>query len=557
MFYGLPKVHKCNQIKSAIVNQKLEYILCENPADLKFRPIVAGTACPTSRLSHVLDIVLKPFLKYVDSYVRDTVHFLNKLPSKLNTNEIFATFDVVSLYSNIPHDLGRKALNFWLDLYNNDLGKFSKTFVIEGATLILNNNYFEFNSENYLQKTGTAMGTKFAPVYANLVLGFLEISLKEKIREKFGTEKANTIMKNYFRFLDDIFVIWDINDGNVNILHEILASLDSNLSFTLDQSGSSVNFLDVKVSKVDTRITTDIFYKETDTHQYLDFKSSHPNHTKRNIPYNLARRICTIVSEPEILQIRLTELTTFLVECNYPKSLIENGIRQARMIPQNKLRTTTNIRNNVTEKIPFISTYNPNSQNLFPTVSSVLDSLKADPSTEAIFTNAKIVNSKRQPNNLKSLLTSARLKLRETSFKVSKCNDKRCDLCNFILEGSTFDFKEDNYKLNVNSNMNYNVLKCIYVLKCKGCQEIYIGETSNFRLRANLHKSHINKNCGLRVSRHIYACARDKVIKFQIMPFYKVRGDDTRLRKEKENYFITKFKPSLNSDNCNQEMPAN
>ena len=30
---------------------------------------------------------------------------------------------------------------------------------------------------------------------------------------------------------------------------------------------------------------------ETDTKQYLSFYSCHPNHTKRRIPYNLARRI--------------------------------------------------------------------------------------------------------------------------------------------------------------------------------------------------------------------------------------------------------------------------
>ena len=95
--------------------------------------------------------------------------------------------------------------------------------------------------------------------------------------------------------------------------------------------------------------------------------------------------------------------------------------------------------------------------------------------------------------------------------------------------------------------MSCNVLNCIYVLQCNGCHEIYIGETSNFRLRGNLHKSHINQNCGLNVSRHIHACANGQIIKFKIMPFYKILNDDSRLRKEKENHFITKFKPGLNS----------
>ena len=98
--------------------------------------------------------------------------------------------------------------------------------------------------------------------------------------------------------------------------------------------------------------------------------------------------------------------------------------------------------------------------------------------------------------------------------------------------------------------MSCNTMNCIYVLQCTGCQDLYIGETCNFRSRVNLHKHHVNKNCGLNVSRHIYDCAKDKDIKFKIMPFYKVTEDDTKLRKEKERYFITKFKPNLNTNTC-------
>ena len=72
--------------------------------------------------------------------------------------------------------------------------------------------------------------------------------------------------------------------------------------------------------------------------------------------------------------------------------------------------------------------HNPNSQSLFPIVSSVFTSLKTNPNTQTLFADTKLVNSKRQHNNLKSILTSARLKLGEATFKVSKCNDKKCDL---------------------------------------------------------------------------------------------------------------------------------
>ena len=35
---------------------------------------------------------------------------------------------------------------------------------------------------------------------------------------------------------------------------------------------------------------------------------------------------------------------------------------------------------------------------------------------------------------------------------------------------------------------------CIYVLKFNSGENIYLGETTNFRLRTNLHKDHASKN---------------------------------------------------------------
>ena len=238
----------------------------------------------------------------------------------------------------------------------------------------------------------------------------------------------------------------------------------------------------------------------------------------------------------------------FFWSANTQSHKIENGIRRAREIPQNILRNPSNNKNNEAEKIPYISTYNPNCQCLFPTVSNIFDSLKTNPDTKLFYENTKIVNSKRQPKNLKTILTSARLRLKDNNFKISKCQDKKCDLCNYLIEGSTFLFEKVHFNFRVNYSMSCNVMNCIYVLKCNGCKKIYIGETSNFRLRVNLHKHHVNRNCGLNVSRHIHVCAKDQDIKFQIMPFYKITGDNVRIRKEKESYFIRKFQPALNKN---------
>ena len=69
--------------------------------DLKLRPIVAGPNCPTKRLSTLLDITIKPMIKHVKSYVRDSLDFLNKCSRFSNQNTILATFDITPIFHMI------------------------------------------------------------------------------------------------------------------------------------------------------------------------------------------------------------------------------------------------------------------------------------------------------------------------------------------------------------------------------------------------------------------------------------------------------------------------
>ena len=96
----------------------------------------------------------------------------------------------------------------------------------------------------------------------------------------------------------------------------------------MEKNSSEIPFLDVLVRINNNQIWTDIFYKSTDTHQYLDFGSSHPRHVKRSIPYNLARRICTIVSDEETRNQRLDEMKKFLIKQQYPYNSLKMDERK-------------------------------------------------------------------------------------------------------------------------------------------------------------------------------------------------------------------------------------
>ena len=87
------------------------------------RPIVAGPSSATYRLSNFVDKILKPPCQNVPSYIRDDLDFLTQLPRDIHENTLLASFDVVSLYTSIPHDLGLEAINYWIVNCHTELTK--------------------------------------------------------------------------------------------------------------------------------------------------------------------------------------------------------------------------------------------------------------------------------------------------------------------------------------------------------------------------------------------------------------------------------------------------
>ena len=108
----------------------------------------------------------------------------------------------------------------------------------------------------------------------------------------------------------------------------------------MESNDTELPFLDIRIYKETNRLETDIYHKATDTFQYLNCTSCHPRHIKQNIPFSMARRICTIVSNPQIKETRLQELSNRVLKRNYPLQIIQDGIKRAKPIPLEDLRKT-------------------------------------------------------------------------------------------------------------------------------------------------------------------------------------------------------------------------
>ena len=195
-FYGLPKVHKSKQINEAIQQQNNEYIEIHEPDDLTVRPIVGGPNCPTRPLSKLIDIILKPFLIHIKSYVKDNLDFLRKCSRKNNDSTTLVTFDVKSLYTSILHNYGLEAISFWIEKHPDSLNsRFSERFVLESIKMIIENNNCTSNNEFYRKISGTAMGTIFAPRYATLTMGYFEVHFYNICELKWGKEFQEFTLK--------------------------------------------------------------------------------------------------------------------------------------------------------------------------------------------------------------------------------------------------------------------------------------------------------------------------------------------------------------------------
>ena len=314
----------------------------------------------------------------------------------------------------------------------------------------------------------------------------------------------------------------------------------------METNSTEIPFLDCLIKIKGTEISTDIHYKPTDSKTYLLFSSCHPKHTKISIPFSLARRLKTIVSNPETLEIRFEELTEFLKKQKYPPSLIEGGIKKIRNISREDLLREKNTEENNATTLTFITSHNPLNPDIFREIRQDINILNRDPYMKEVLENFSILKSVRQPPNLKRLLTRAKLTNTTPTNTVNRCNRPNCGLCTYLLEGNKFTFKCGK-TVTTKFDMSCDVRFVIYVIICQGCQEEYIGETHNLRERMRIHRQQIrNPNTRtISVSQHIDQCTQTEP-KFKTFPIFKMLSSNKNIRRQKESELIRHFKPKLN-----------
>ena len=320
----------------------------------------------------------------VKPYIKDTNDFLKKLRSLPNLPDdiILYTVDVVGLYPNIPHEQALSALRKRLDLRQEK--DVTTSTLVELAEVVLRNNIFTFKEKTLKQTRGTAIGTKFAPPYSILFMAELEEEILSEIE-----------LKPYlwWRYIDDIFFLWEHREEKLKGFIEHLNEKHPTIKFTAEWSKTSINFLDVAVSLVGGNITTDLYVKPADSHQYLHASSCHPYHCEKMIPYSQALRLNRICSDPNSFDRRCNDLEKWLIERCYSEREVRKQILRARDFSRDSLLDRENTREEQ-NKITINLSYYP----VFQNVKKILGELHLLPTPDvahkAVFTKVPIIGFK-------------------------------------------------------------------------------------------------------------------------------------------------------------------
>ena len=365
------------------------------------RPICNTINTPTMNLSKWVDMQLQPLVKKQPSYLKDDNDFLRKIDNLNKTqtippSAILVTWDVRSLYTNIPHKEGLDALQKTLEYEN--VPEIKIDTILDFSKLVLTCNNFKFLGQNYLQMSGTAMGTKMAPWYANIFMSVFEKQMLSSYHHKPFV---------YFHYIDDIFMIWTEGKDSLKEFLKHCNRQNKHIQFTESEVGTTVPFLDFSVSLQNEKLHTDLYCKPTDKHQYLYYSSCHPKHTKNSLSYSLGLRLRRICSTDELFSLRTKEMKQHLLNRGYTKGCINDAINKASTVTRED-SLKENIEQKKLQRVPFVITYNP----LLPSIPKLLKKshtiLEASEKCSEIFKYIPLV-SYRRGRNLSDMLCSKRM----------------------------------------------------------------------------------------------------------------------------------------------------
>ena len=363
--YGLPKVHK---LKGNVRN--------EIPP---IRPIIDSMGTFNYNLAKHLKDLLTPLIPS-EHCATDTFTFVREI-KELNYDEKFmVSFDVTSLFTNIPlHETIDIAVDLLFDNHNIKMTKVQMKKLFMFATA---QTHFLYNGEYYDQIDGVAMGSPLGPVLANIFMGH---------HEKLWLEQyPGQGLLFYRRYVDDIFYLFEHKEQVQEFL-EYINNQHPNIKFTCEEEeNNKLPFLDVSISKAEGRnFDTTTYRKSTYTGLLTNFTSFTSIQYKVGLIKTLIDRARKINSSMTNLRNDLSDIKKTLLKNRFPLHVL----RRYFDCPHTLIESTNTERQNSENdcryfKLPYIGKKSVITQTKIKELVSKY--CKPDVKTRIIFTTKRI-----------------------------------------------------------------------------------------------------------------------------------------------------------------------
>jgi len=553
IFYGMPKIHK---------------------EGCPLRPIVSQIDGPTYRINQLIHELLYVAESEIPFLFKDTTAFLNVIEEHKNectSQTILVTMDVVSLYTNIPHD---EAVQHVCLFYEETLDKWKNYYcsitpvnveILEKLLkFMLSECTFEFDDTLFKQNYGCPMGAPASVRIANIYMYVF-------LRKFLNTYKGN-IPKFIGRLIDDIFFLWEDDESKLLDFYNNLNSFHSTIKFELNYSKESVNFLDTTTYIIDNKLHTKLYTKPTDKKQYLHFSSCHPEHVKKAIPYSQALRYRRIIDLDSELKTALNLLEEKFLNRDYDNTLIHTELEKVFDLDREdtlKYKDKTNTENAYTAGmfLPLILTYSFKYSDTDCSIGNIIKKLwnkhilsnkklnecfgenlpkivfKKGPSLADKLITAKFKSNKSTDNDddvIVNILAEMNAESEDAARSVSRCMTARCKCCTVINTDNTITSNVTKTEYRISDHMSCNTVNIIYVINCLKCNKQYVGETGRkLKDRLNNHRSDIRLKKQTAIAIHfndILHSIRD----LSIIPIEIAERSD--YRKYREDYWIKQLK---------------
>ena len=322
--YFLPKIHKSrNEVSGTFVG----------------RPIISACASIWKPIDLLITFATKTLLPEIPGSIIDSTALLNAIEKleKPNADTILFSADVTALYPSIPTNEGIDACvdyyssNFHIikkyHLQNNWLPPPNPTIFRKILTIILNRNIFHFqNCTYYRQLKGTAMGASISVFFANTFM---------YSRTRYLIDNPPRGLTMFKRYIDDIVGVYSGNIGEIESLFN--NAIDEHIQLTFVKSKKELAALDILIYIHDGIFKTKLYTKPTDAPLYVHWRSAHPPHLKKSIPYSQCLRLRRVISDDTHFISTCIKLLRKFYQRGYPVHVIQAALRKIKLLDRKKL----------------------------------------------------------------------------------------------------------------------------------------------------------------------------------------------------------------------------